>query len=202
MPVRTLTSLAEAARRLRAGELVVYPTETAYALGADPANARAVRAIFAVKGRDRRKPLPLIAASMAMAVQAARCSGRARALARRAWPGPLTLVLPSRRRWAPGVVARDGTVAVRVSSSRTARALSRALGRPIIATSANQSGRGNAYSPAAVVRQLGRTAVLVHLLSAGRLPRRPPSTVALVRGTSVVVLRQGSVRLPASERRG
>jgi L-threonylcarbamoyladenylate synthase len=195
MPFRMVRSVSEAARLLKAGALVVYPTETAYALGADPQRQRAVRAIFTVKGRARRTPLPLIVASVAMAARVACLNAAARALARRAWPGPLTLVLPSRRRWARGVAAADGTVAVRVSGSPVARALSRSLGRPVVATSANRSGGGNAYSPRAVRRQLAGTAATVYVLSAGRLPRRRSSTVALVRGAAVTVLRQGSVRV-------
>src|SRR3989338_9502620 len=96
------TSVAQSRRaaiaHLRSGGLCIYPTETAYAVGCDATNARAVAHVFAVKGRARGKPLPLIVASSAMAWRYARPTQLARRLAQRYWPGPLTLVLAARRR--------------------------------------------------------------------------------------------------------
>lgn len=155
---------------LRHGGLLIYPTETAYAIGCDATNARAVRAIFRLKGRERGKPLPLIAASVAMAKRYARFTPLARRLARRWWPGALTIVLPQLRHsegrargishhdkvaaLAPGALARDGTLALRISSHPIARALSQRLGRPIISTSANRSGQPPCHTTHSVLHSL------------------------------------------------
>lgn len=150
-----------AVAHLRSGGLLIYPTETSYALGCDATNTKAVRAIFRLKGRERGKPLPLIVASMAMAERYIQFTPPARRLAKKYWPGPLTLVLASRSRrsstlrrrgageWArvaPGIIAANGTIALRASSHSIARALSRHLGRPIVSTSANRSGCPPSFS--------------------------------------------------------
>ncbi|MGA7871003.1 MAG: Sua5/YciO/YrdC/YwlC family protein, partial [Candidatus Binatus sp.] len=100
---------------LKAGELVVYPTETFYAIGADAFSATAIRRLFRVKRREARRPVGLIAADAAMAFSVAReIPSNARRLADAFWPGPLTLVLPARGDLAPELVGADG-VGVRVS---------------------------------------------------------------------------------------
>ena len=91
--------IREAALVLKRGGLVVYPTETAYALGCDAKNARAMRRIRTVKGREKSKPLPLIAASLSMATRLANFDVFSLALAKKHWPGPLTLILPVPRKF-------------------------------------------------------------------------------------------------------
>ncbi len=125
---------------LQAGELVVYPTETFYAIGADAFSSIALRRLFQVKRREPGRPVGLIAADTAMAFSVAReIPIDARRLADAFWPGPLTLVLPARDSIAPELAGPDG-VGVRVSPNPVARALSAGIGRPITATSANLSG--------------------------------------------------------------
>ena len=125
---------------LQAGELVVYPTETFYAIGADAFSSIALRRLFQLKGREPGKPVGLIAADSAMAFSVAReVPLDARRLADAFWPGPLTLVLPARGEIASALSGVDG-VGVRVSPNPVARALSAGVGRPITATSANLSG--------------------------------------------------------------
>ena len=174
-------TLAMAAAVLKSGGLVVYPTETAYALGCDFRNRKAALRLFSVKKRDRSKPLPAIAANAAMAGSAVRLDRYARVLARAFWPGPLTLVAPS----------RNETTAVRVSSHPWAAALSRAVGGLIVSTSANRSGKGTAYDIPSVLRDLGTSPDLV--LDAGPLKKAPTSTIARVHGGVVEILRAGPV---------
>lgn len=195
MPLVKVSGVAGAVHHLRAGHLVIYPTETAYALGADATNAHSVQAIFRCKGRRRGKSLPLIVGSLAMAERVGRLNALARRLGRRYWPGALTLVVPSRRRLPRGVVAANGTVALRLSSHPVARRLSRGLGQPVVATSANRSGRANSYSVRALTGAFGRQRETVYLLSAGTLPRRPPSTIVRPTNFGLQILRQGSVRV-------
>lgn len=184
-------SLKKAAAALKAGGLVVYPTETAYALGCDPANPKAVKRLFSVKKRDASKPLATIAASVAMAKRFLKLDRYARMLAAAFWPGPLTLVAAPAKRLAPGIASRKGEIAARVSPNPVAAALSRALGRPIVSTSANSSGRPACYDAAAVLRDLGARPDLV--LDAGPLRHAAPSTIVRVASGVVEILREGPV---------
>ena len=183
-----------AVQHLAAGGLVVYPTETAYALGADATNFAAVKTIFAVKERSAKKTVPLIVASLVMARTFASFSPRALQLARTYWPGPLTLVLPkSGKRLAASVCSR-GAIALRVSSEPIARLLAAKLGNPIVSTSANRSGRGARYSARVVQKEFSKSRYPMLVLDAGRIPRRKPSTIVRV-GRTITMLRQGSVKI-------
>jgi L-threonylcarbamoyladenylate synthase len=130
-----------AARVLRNGGVIVYPTETTYGLGVDPASPNALERVYTVKGRSHDKPLPLIAADEEAVYQAvAEWPAVASRLASRFWPGPLTLILPAASAMLPLLHANTRTVAIRVSSHPVARALSAAVGGLLTATSANRSG--------------------------------------------------------------
>jgi L-threonylcarbamoyladenylate synthase len=123
--------------------LVLMPTETVYGLAADAANPRAVAAVYAAKGRPAFNPLIAHVADLAMARRVAVFDGRAEALAARFWPGPLTLVLPAADTVAVCDLARAGldTVAVRAPAHPLAHGLIEAFGGPVVAPSANRSGR-------------------------------------------------------------
>lgn len=181
---------------LKRGGVVVFPTETAYALGADARNAKAVERVRAIKGRSTTKTFPLIAASREMVERFAGIPRAFERLAREHWPGALTLVLPTMgETLAPGVV-RDGTVAVRVSSHPVARALSDGLGAPIVSTSANRAGGDECFSVSCAREQLGDAPD--YFLDAGDLTPQPPSTiVALDDYGYPEVLRQGAIELPS-----
>ena len=135
--------IARAAELLAAGELVSFPTETVYGLGADATDDMAVARIFEAKGRPRFNPLIVHLPDGARVGDIAVLTGDAARLADAFWPGPLTLVLPIRTGagLSPLVSAGLPTVAVRVPDQPLARALLRAAGRPIAAPSANPSGR-------------------------------------------------------------
>lgn len=137
------TDVKAAARALRAGGLVLMPTETVYGLAADAANARAVAGVYAAKGRPSFNPLIAHVSDLAMARRIARFDARAEALAARFWPGPLTLVLPVTDEAAVCDLARAGldTVAVRAPAHPMAQALIATFGGPVVAPSANRSGR-------------------------------------------------------------
>ncbi len=135
-------ALAEAARRLRAGALVAFPTETVYGLGADAGNDCAVARIFAVKNRPRFNPLIIHVPDLARAETIVAFDDRARAAAARFWPGPLSLVLPRRGDAPVSRLAGAGldTLAVRVPANDIALALIEAAGVPVAAPSANPAG--------------------------------------------------------------
>lgn len=136
-----MDAIAHAAAHLRAGGLVVMPTETVYGLAAVARDAAAVRRVFEAKGRPAANPLIVHAGSLEMARQCcAQWPAEADVLARAFWPGPLTLVLP-KADWVPDIVTAGGrTVAVRVPRHPVALALIEAVGEPLVAPSANMSG--------------------------------------------------------------
>ncbi len=183
--------LAAAVAALRAGELVIYPTETFYGIAADPASSRAMARIFALKGRAPDQPIALIAADPASAFALAdEVPPLARRLATAFWPGPLTLVLPARRGLHEAVLGPDG-VGVRVSPHRTARALAAAFGRPITATSANLSGQPPITRPAELRAVFGDKVKVI--LEDGVLAGGAPSTVVAVTRTGYRTIRRGAV---------
>jgi L-threonylcarbamoyladenylate synthase len=176
---------------LQTGELVVYPTETFYAIGADAFSSKALRRLFQVKGREPVRPVGLIAADTAMAFSVAReIPIDARRLADAFWPGPLTLVLPARDGIAPELAGADG-VGVRVSPNPVARALSAGIGRPITATSANLSGQAPASTLEEARAGLGEK-VKVYL-EGGKLTASAPSTVVAVKQSGWKMVRLGAI---------
>ena len=176
---------------MKAGELVVYPTETFYALGADAFSPAALRRLFRVKRREPARPVGLIAANTAIAFSLAReVPIDARRLADAFWPGPLTIVLPARDGLAPELTGPDG-VGVRVSPNPVARALSAGIGRPITATSANLSGDAPAGTLGQARAALGEK-VKVYL-EGGKLAALAPSTVVAVNRNGWKMLRAGAI---------
>jgi L-threonylcarbamoyladenylate synthase len=187
-------AIAEAAAVLRGGDLVAFPTETFYGLGAAALDAVAVRRIFAVKGRPESKPLLVLVDSIAMAERlAAGVPPRARALMARHWPGALTLVLPARLEIPVEITAGSGTIGVRLSAHPVARALVTALGGPITAPSANLSDRAAPTTAADVVAAFDDRLALV--VDGGPTPGGLPSTVLDVTVDPPRVIRAGAVQV-------
>lgn len=137
---------------LKSGGIAIYPTETFYALGCLASNGAAAGEIMRIKRRTDGKPLSLLAGSSRIAGKAVYLQASPQALAESFWPGPLTLVLPAKSGLAAQAMDEKGKTAIRVSSHPLAAGLSNLCGEPIIATSANISGR----EPAAVGRSLDR----------------------------------------------
>jgi L-threonylcarbamoyladenylate synthase len=148
--------IAEAARCLRAGGLLAFPTETVYGLGADAANPRAVAGIYEAKGRPSFNPLIAHVADLAAARRIAKFDARALALAEAFWPGPLTLVLPKAADCPVADLATAGldTIAIRVPAHPVAHALLQAFGGAVVAPSANISGHVSPTTAAHVLSDL------------------------------------------------
>jgi L-threonylcarbamoyladenylate synthase len=186
--------LAAAVTTLRAGELVAFPTETFYGLGAAALAPAAVRRLVDVKGRPEDKPLLVLIDSIAMAERVvADLPPRARELMARHWPGALTLVLRARPDVPREVTAGSGTIGVRLSAHPLARALVSALGEPITAPSANPSGLAPPTTAAEVAAYFGDRVALV--LDGGATPGGEPSTVVDVTRDPPRVVRAGAVRI-------
>lgn len=186
-------AIAEAARVLKAGGLVAFPTETVYGLGADATNGEAVAGIFQAKGRPSFNPLISHLADAGAAAEFAALNETALALAEAFWPGPLTLVLPRRRDGAISDITCAGlaTVALRVPAHPLANALLRAAGKPIAAPSANRSGHISPTSAADVEMELSGRIDLI--LDGGPCAIGLESTVVDCSGAKPVLLRPGAV---------
>jgi L-threonylcarbamoyladenylate synthase len=195
----TLRSLPALARLLKAGGVVVAPSETAYGLFADSTNAQAVARVARLKGRKGAKPLPLIAAHVRMVGRYCRMNAQEKKLTSRFWPGPLTLALRTKKEFPRGVAAANGTVGIRVPGSAWLRKLALGVGRPLVATSANVAGAPTPYSVSQVRQALVKRGLL-HMVDGGALRKRPTSTVAQVRRGRVVVFREGAITRVRLER--
>lgn len=183
---------------LKKGGVVIYPTETAYALGSDATNNKAVALIFKIKQRPKEKTLPLIAGSLALVKKWAVLNKQEKVLAKKYWPGALTLVLKSKKdsTLARGVVAKDKTIAIRVSGGKIARALSQKLGAPVVSTSANFSGTKEIYSVEDIKKIFKKdSSKLIYVLDGGVLKKRTPSTIAKVKDGQIEILRQGEIKI-------
>ncbi len=192
--------LARAAALLRAGELVAFPTETVYGLGADAANDVAVARIFEAKGRPRFNPLIAHVADTAAARRIGHLGAQAEQLAAAFWPGPLTLVVPLRADApiAPLVTAGLPTIALRVPAGAVAQALLRVHGGALAAPSANPSGRVSPTRAAHVLDGLdGRIAAV---LDGGPCAVGVESTIVGITEAGPMLLRPGGVAREAIER--
>jgi L-threonylcarbamoyladenylate synthase len=183
---------------LRRGGLAAFPTETVYGLGADATDARAVAAVFEAKGRPPDNPLIVHVAGLDGVVAIADITPLARSLFEAFAPGPLTLVLPSRGVLPDAVTAGLGTVAVRVPALALARGLIEAAGVPLVAPSANRSGRPSPTTWEAVRDDLdGR---IDAVLMGDPTTVGIESTVVDATGDVPVVLRPGAVTLADLQR--
>lgn len=192
-------SVAEAARLLRDGKLVAFPTETVYGLGGDATNERAVAAIFEAKGRPEFNPLISHVLGPDEARRFVRWNETADRLAARFWPGPLTLVLPRSEGSRISLLATAGldTVAIRAPSHPVAQALIRAAGLPIAAPSANRSGAISPTRAEHVAESLGERVPLI--LDGGPCLVGVESTVLDLTGATPTLLRPGGATREAIE---
>jgi len=165
-----------AAEQIRSGEVLGMPTDTFYGLAADPFNLRAVDRVYEIKSRSRHKPLSLLIESVDQAEELARpLPEEFYKLARRFWPGPLTMIVQAASRLPLKVTANTGNVALRVPSAAIPLAVVKAAAIPITATSANLSGATECTSAEQVRDQLrDRLSIIV---DGGASPRDIPSTI-------------------------
>lgn len=186
------TDITHAAAQLKAGELVAFPTETVYGLGADASNADAVRKVFAAKGRPADHPLIVhVADAVQLANWAREIPQAAHTLAKKFWPGPLTLVLKRNPKVPDAVTGGQDTVAIRVPSHPVAQALLRAFGGGIAAPSANRFGRVSATTAAHVHEEFGD--VVACVLDGGAADVGIESTIVDCSGESPALLRPGMI---------
>jgi L-threonylcarbamoyladenylate synthase len=184
--------ITRAGALIRAGELVAFPTETVYGLGANALDPAAVEKIYAAKGRPATSPLIVHVSSIEMARSLVReWPERAEQLARIFWPGPLTLVLPKQPHVPDRVTAGLDTVGVRMPANPIAQELISEAGVPIAAPSANPFGGLSPTTAQHVREALGDDVAMV--LDGGRTTVGIESTVLSLAGSDAVLLRLGMV---------
>lgn len=178
------------------GQTLVYPTETCYGLGCDPTSSEAVEKIFHIKKRPENKPLLLVFPNVDMVLEYIEWNPTLEEIARKYWPGALTLVAPLK---ASAPLARqirgaDETVAFRVSSHHFVTELTSRFGKPLVSTSANLAGEENPYDIEAVKKNFAKEIFQPDLIiDGGELPVRPPSTILTLEDGKIKILRQGEV---------
>jgi L-threonylcarbamoyladenylate synthase len=186
-------SIKEAAERIRAGELVAFPTETVYGLGANALDSAAVAKIYELKGRPPASPLIVHAASIEMArALVTEWPPEAEQLAQKYWPGPLTLVLPKAPSIPDIVTAGLWTVGVRVPAHPVALDLIREAGVPVAAPSAN---RFSGLSPTTAEHVSAAFGDAVPVLDGGPCRVGIESTVVSLAGGKITLLRPGMIAL-------
>jgi len=193
-PKRSESAIREAARLIRKGMVVAFPTETFYGLAALATDYDAIARVYLLKRRGVHKSLSILVADLnELDNYIENLSAEARHLAARFWPGPLTLVCPAGKKLPTNLTAGTGKIAVRISSHPVAQALVQAVGEPITATSANRSGSPSCRSCEEVLSQLGQD--LEAILDAGLTPGGKASTIADVTTWPPKFLRIGAVDL-------
>lgn len=188
---RKLEILAAAAA-LQRGEVIVYPTETLYGLGADALNVAAVEKVLQLKGRDPNNPIPVLVADRTMLNSlVAEVPALAEKLIARFWPGPLTIVFAARKDIPRPLLNRAGGIGVRISNQPIAVQLVKSLGRPITATSANPSGK----PPARTVDEAKKyfAARIESYINGGELASRTGSTVVEIIANRIRIIREGEI---------
>jgi L-threonylcarbamoyladenylate synthase len=187
-----------AADQIRAGEVLGMPTDTFYGLAADPFNLRAVDRVYDIKSRSRHKPLSLLIDSIDQAEDLCKpLPEEFYKLARRYWPGPLTIIVKAASRLPLKVTANTGHVALRVPNAKIPLAVVQAAQIPITATSANLSGESECTTADAVRDQLqGRISIIV---DGGTSPREIASTIVDLTDDEArwQIMREGAI--PAHE---
>ncbi|MBI4508776.1 MAG: threonylcarbamoyl-AMP synthase [Deltaproteobacteria bacterium] len=185
--------IEHAATILTRGGLVCFPTETYYGLAVDALNSEALARLMQAKGRKEEAPIAVIVSDLSHALRLwSEVPRRLLELARQHWPGPLTIVAPSRQGIPRPLVGREGGVGARVSSHPWAHALAQALGGAITATSANRAGEPPAMTAQEARAQLGDAVDLY--LDAGTTPGGPPSTVVVFSESGMLrVAREGAI---------
>lgn len=181
------------AEQIRRGFVLGMPTDTFYGLAADPFNLRAVEKIYDVKSRSRHKPLSLLIESVDQAEDLTRPLPETfYKLARKYWPGPLTIIVRAASRLPLKVTANTGNVALRVPASKIPVAVIRAAGVPVTATSANVSGASECTTADGVRQQLG--SLIPVIVDGGPSPRSVASTIVdLTDSAGWRVQREGAI---------
>ena len=181
--------IKEIAKGVRNGKILVYPTETAYGIGTNSMNEKGIEEIYKIKGRPDEKKLTVIVSSLNMALKYCYLNEKERKLCEEFMPGPLTILAQKK----PNVPDKlNDKFAFRITSHKTAREIVEDMGLPLIATSANVSGRGSIYSLKRLDQRVKNKAD--YIIDAGELEKTPPSTIIDLSSEDLRIIRQGPIK--------
>lgn len=178
--------------KILAGGLVIFPTETFYGLGANAFSKEGVQAVYALKQRDKKKPLPIVAADLDSALSYIDKVPRIfYELVRLFWPGPLTLVVCALPKFPPEMLGKGGTIAIRVPGMPWLRDFLKDLGVPLTSTSANLSGQSENADSFKILREFEKEDVTI--FDGGRTPGGLSSTIVDLTGSQPKIVREGAI---------
>jgi L-threonylcarbamoyladenylate synthase len=187
-------TVARAAEVLRAGGIILYPTDTLYGLGGDAFSDEVFEKICMIKGRDERRPIHAIFPDLMSVEACAVMTPIGEKLARAFLPGPLTLVLEKKKHLTTGITRSLSTIGIRIPRNRFCLSLATAFGRPYTTMSANVSNEKPLSTVAQIISQLGESVAHIDLaIDAGPLSPEMRSTVVDVRGEAPFILRDGVI---------
>ena len=182
-------AVARALATLEAGGLVVYPTDTAYGLGCDSENRRAIERLYQAKQRDRKKPLALICPDLSTLSEYGKVPHVAFRMMRQALPGPFTFVLSAGPRTPKHLMPRKREIGIRVPDHPLPRALAEGLGRALVTSTVCLAGNPPLNEPWAIESEFGAAVDLI--LDGGPLPPGRESTIVDLTDGEIDILRQG-----------
>jgi len=195
MPVlkATVSNIRKASKVVKNGGLVVYPTDTVYGLGCNPFSARAVKRVFKVKGERKEKPLPILASDIKFIEKIAHINNRARKIAERHWPGPLTLVVPKKPALPNALTCGLASVGVRIPNHKVAVQLISLCDGLLVGTSANKTGEKPPKTAREANKQVGKEVDIV--LDGGPTTLRQESSVIDLTSKKPKMQREGPIKL-------
>jgi len=185
----------QAVKTLKAGGLIIYPTETCYGLGVDATNPQAVNQLLTYKSRREGKPLSIAVTNQTMASNYVKLNTSAKNLYQKFLPGPLTIISKSKAKVAPGIKSETQTLGIRIPDYPLVLKIIDQLNKPITATSANVSYKPRPYSIKNILSNTSKKqqALINLIIDAGILPKRPPSTIVDTTLDDPLILRQGQL---------
>lgn len=182
-------AISLAVKALKNGGVVMHPTETCYGLAADIFNAVAIAKVYALKGRDFKKPLSILVDSLGMAQEYGIFSDLGFDLARRYWPGPLSIVLPRKKKLPVFLSPDEEFISLRFSNDAFCKRLMEKFGSPLTTTSANRAGKEPYYK----IHDEMFDKEIDLIVDGGKLLNNRPSTIVKVDGERMEILRQGDL---------
>ncbi|MFW9935117.1 MAG: L-threonylcarbamoyladenylate synthase [Candidatus Thorarchaeota archaeon] len=183
--------IGEVAALIKTGHIVVLPTDTAYGLTGDPSNAEVVHRILAVKEREKKLGMPLLAANLQQVRDLVILSPLAEAVATQVWPGAVTLVVSARQRFPQGILGPENSLAVRIPNHPVPLKVIQTTGFPIIGTSANKSNTTSPRTADAAATQL--TNLVDYILDGGPTQYSADSTIVNLTRDPPEIIREGAV---------
>lgn len=169
--------------------IYIFPTETCYGLGCSAFDIKGIKRIYKIKKRDKNKPLLVLVSDFKMWKKIAKVNKIALRLAKKYWPGALTIIT-EKKKIIPDILSKEG-IAVRYSSNKIANILIKELKAPLIATSANLSGQKENYSVKEIPDKIKKKVNLI--INIGKLKKNLPSTIVDTRNNKIEIVRKGKI---------